>query len=97
MPGMYSNSSYDIAGFAVGAYEKGRDRSLPQLDEVTAGDVVVGVASTGLHSNGFSLVRKIVEKSRLAFSDQSPFDSTKSLGNSRQQVHVGWVYFRTLN
>lgn len=81
MPGMYSSSSYDIAGFAVGAYEKHRDRSLPMLDEISPGDIIVGVASSGLHSNGFSLVRKIVDKSRLALNEQSPFDSTKSLGD----------------
>ena len=97
MPGIYNDSSYDIAGFAVGAYEKGRDRSLPRLNEVTVGDVVVGVASTGLHSNGFSLVRKIVEKFGLAFSDRSPFDSTRSLGNSRQKFMLNEFGFYTLS
>lgn len=80
MPGMYGESHYDLAGFAVGAYEKDRDQPLPKVNHVTVGDVVIGLSSSGLHSNGFSLVRKVVEKSGLKLTDPCPFDKTKSLG-----------------
>src|SRR5690348_16072736 len=62
MPGMYRPGDYDLAGFAVGAVE--RDAVLPR-PSIAAGDVVIGIASSGVHSNGYSLVRKIVEMSGL--------------------------------
>uniref|UniRef100_UPI0002559F38 phosphoribosylformylglycinamidine cyclo-ligase n=1 Tax=Oceanicola sp. S124 TaxID=1042378 RepID=UPI0002559F38 len=61
MPGMYARGDFDLAGFAVGAMERGSD--LPA--GVAAGDVLLGLASDGVHSNGYSLVRKIVETSGL--------------------------------
>uniref|UniRef100_A0A452RIW0 Trifunctional purine biosynthetic protein adenosine-3 n=1 Tax=Ursus americanus TaxID=9643 RepID=A0A452RIW0_URSAM len=70
MPDMYSPGEYDLAGFAVGAME--RDQKLPHLERITEGDVVIGIASSGLHSNGFSLVRKIVAKSSLQYSSPAP-------------------------
>lgn len=79
MPGMYSAGDYDLAGFAVGAVERGQ---VLTGAHVRPGDVVLGLASTGVHSNGFSLVRKVVEEQGLSYSDAAPFDSSKSLGSA---------------
>ncbi len=70
MPGMYSGKDYDLAGFAVGAVERGE--ILP-ANTIAAGDVVLGLTSSGLHSNGFSLVRKIVELEGLDWKAKAPF------------------------
>ncbi len=80
MPGMYGAKHYDMAGFAVGAVE--RDEVLPRLDEMQAGDVLVALPSSGPHSNGYSLVRKIVERSGLAWTDAAPFAEGVDLGDA---------------
>jgi len=69
MPGMYAPGHYDLAGFAVGAAERGR--LLP--GQVTAGDTLLGLPSSGVHSNGFSLVRRICDIARLAWTDPAPW------------------------
>jgi phosphoribosylformylglycinamidine cyclo-ligase len=75
MPGMYHGGDFDLAGFAVGAMERGSD--LPA--GVTEGDVLLGLASDGVHSNGYSLVRRIVEVSGLGWEAAAPF-GTGTLG-----------------
>lgn len=77
MPGMYSEGEYDIAGFTVGAVEKDR---LIDCSKVKAGDILVGVASTGVHSNGFSLVRKIVADNNLQWNERYPETGAATLG-----------------
>ena len=79
MPGMYAKGDYDLAGFSVGAAERA---DLIDGSAVAAGDVVLGLAYTGVHSNGYSLVRKVVERSGLAYADPAPFADGKSLGEA---------------
>src|SRR5215213_6315406 len=79
MPGLYKDGDYDLAGFAVGAAERGT--LLPRPD-IAEGDAVIGLGSSGVHSNGFSLVRKIVESSGLGFEAQAPFSPVMTLGGS---------------
>ena len=70
MPGMYQNGDFDLAGFAVGAFERGQ--GLPA--KISEGDLLLGLPSNGVHSNGYSLVRRIVELSGLDWSSASPFE-----------------------
>ena len=79
LPGMYSGGDYDLAGFSVGAVE--RDRVLTGAG-VAEGDLVLGLASSGVHSNGYSLVRRIVEKTGLGWDDPAPFAPGQSLAEA---------------
>lgn len=79
MPGMYADGEYDLAGFAVGAAERGELLDGANLEE---GDVILGLASSGVHSNGYSLVRKVVETAGLEYSDEAPFAPGKTVGEA---------------
>ncbi|MEL7546060.1 MAG: phosphoribosylformylglycinamidine cyclo-ligase [Pseudomonadota bacterium] len=79
MPDMYAEGHYDLAGFVVGAVE--RAEILPNHTEMQVGDVLIGLPSSGPHSNGYSLIRKIVERSGLAWDDAAPW-SNESLGTA---------------
>uniref|UniRef100_A0A8D0B5P9 Trifunctional purine biosynthetic protein adenosine-3 n=1 Tax=Sander lucioperca TaxID=283035 RepID=A0A8D0B5P9_SANLU len=71
MPGVYAPGEYDLAGFCVGAVERGA--LLPRLGDIAEGDRLIGLASSGVHSNGFSLVRKVLERANLSYSSPAPF------------------------
>lgn len=77
MPGMYAGGDYDLAGFAVGAAERG---SLMPSDALKSGDVLIGLASSGPHSNGYSLIRRIIDDNGLVLDGAAPFDQTVNLG-----------------
>jgi phosphoribosylformylglycinamidine cyclo-ligase len=79
MPGLYQSGDYDLAGFAVGAVE--RNAILPKTD-IRAGDIVLGLGSSGIHSNGYSLVRKIVQRTGLRWNAPAPFDPARGLGSA---------------
>ncbi|WP_273760138.1 phosphoribosylformylglycinamidine cyclo-ligase [Bartonella sp. ML70XJBT.G] len=79
MPGMYAQGDYDLAGFAVGACERGA--LLPSKD-LTEGDIILGLNASGVHSNGFSLVRRIVQESSLKWEDSAPFNPQMNLGRA---------------
>ncbi|MEM7197060.1 MAG: phosphoribosylformylglycinamidine cyclo-ligase [Pseudomonadota bacterium] len=77
MPGFYAPSRYDLAGFAVGVVEK------PQVitgEKIRAGDALIALASNGIHANGFSLVRHVIDQQKLTFDTPAPFDGSMKLG-----------------
>ncbi len=78
MPGMYAAGDYDLAGFTVGAVE--RDEVLTG-DNIKEGDIVLGLPSSGVHSNGYSLVRKLVEKAGVNYETPAPFEAGKTMGD----------------
>lgn len=90
MPGLYARGDYDLAGFAVGAAERGT--LLPK--DVAVGDVLIGLPSSGVHSNGFSLVRRIVERSGLAWDAPTPFAAGRTLADAL--LEPTRIYVKTL-
>ena len=80
MPGLYRKGDFDLAGFSVGAVERGN--ILPKTATMGEGDVLIGVASSGVHSNGYSLVRRVVADSGLGYDAPAPFDAGRTLGQA---------------
>lgn len=79
MPSMYNIGKYDLAGFAVGIVEN--ELQLPRSSEIIAGDILIGLPSTGIHSNGYSLVQKIFKTTQLNYNDVAPFsENQKTFG-----------------
>ena len=79
MPGMYQDKDYDLAGFCVGAVER---EEVLTGEKIKDGDIVLGLASSGVHSNGFSLVRHILKDQGLGFNDAAPFSQKQTLGEA---------------
>jgi phosphoribosylformylglycinamidine cyclo-ligase len=80
MPGLYAKGDFDLAGFSVGAVE--RHHVLPKTSDMKPGDVIIGVASSGVHSNGYSLVRRVVADAGAAYDAPAPFDRSRKLGEA---------------
>lgn len=93
MPGMYRSGDYDIAGFTVGAVEE--DNFLPKLDAMKPGNVIIGIASSGLHSNGFSLIRKIIETLNIDITKPSLFNPEKTYRKFalRIEYHIYIIHY----
>jgi phosphoribosylformylglycinamidine cyclo-ligase len=79
MPGLYAKGDFDIAGFSVGAVERSQ---IVTGAQVKAGDAILGISSTGIHSNGFSLIRRLVSELGLSYTKSAPFDAGKALGGA---------------
>ena len=80
MPGMYGEGDYDLAGFCVGAVN--RDGVLPRLEAQRPGDLMIALAASGPHSNGYSLIRKVVDRSGLPWTAPAPFAPGRTLGEA---------------
>ncbi|AFX99464.1 phosphoribosylformylglycinamidine cyclo-ligase [Candidatus Endolissoclinum faulkneri L2] len=79
MPGMYREGDYELVGFAVGAINRSR---VLESRRVRAGDIVLGLMSSGLHSNGYSLVRQVIERTGITWHAQAPFEANKTIAEA---------------
>jgi phosphoribosylformylglycinamidine cyclo-ligase len=89
MPGLYATGDYDLAGFAVGAHERGQGLDPTHIAD---GDVVLGLTSSGVHANGFSLVRKVIAELGIPLDAAAPFDPERTLGDALltpTRIYVG--------
>ncbi|XP_073956302.1 trifunctional purine biosynthetic protein adenosine-3 Gart isoform X2 [Choristoneura fumiferana] len=93
MPGMYEPGVYDIAGFALGVVE--RSHILPKIQDITVGDIIIGLPSNGVHSNGFSLIHKLVKKAGLTLNDKAPF-SKEGLTLGEELIKPTRIYVRSV-
>jgi len=78
MPGLYKNNDFDIAGFSVGVVER---ENLLKKEDVKKGNLIIGLESNGIHSNGFSMVRKILEINKISLDEKLPFNTKKKVGD----------------
>lgn len=94
LPGLYQPGDYDLAGFAVGAVEK--SAMLPKIKDILPGDIVLALPSSGIHSNGFSLVRKVMQKVGAKYSDIAPFSqdgkSSSELSEIPSQKNISSIF-----
>ncbi|XP_041979578.1 trifunctional purine biosynthetic protein adenosine-3 isoform X1 [Aricia agestis] len=93
MPGMYEAGAYDIAGFALGVVE--RSHILPRINDIAVGDIIIGLPSNGVHSNGFSLIHKLMKKAGLSLSDKAPF-SSEGLTLGEELIRPTRIYVRSV-